>query len=101
MPLGSFPYIKMRAEIYMGLFLGQPVNSIALYTLGANRLCVATFPNAIFGTNIIRGVFMTDKKQDTAEPFSGPGHLFSVSSTEHLHFTLHHYNPSTSSPLSG
>lgn len=72
MPLGSFPYIDIRAEIYKGLFLGQTVNSIALYMHSANRLCVATFPNTRFGTNIIRGVFMIHL------PFSLPWHLFSV-----------------------
>lgn len=44
---------------------------------------------------------MTDKKQDLAEPFSVPGHLFSVNSSEHLHFTQRQYNPSTTSPLPG
>lgn len=38
---------------------------------------------------------------DLAKPFSMSEHLFSVNSIEHLHFTLHHYNPSTSSSLPG
>lgn len=83
----------------MGLFFGT--DSQLNCTVHIQRQCAATFPNTRFGTNIIRGVFMTDKKQDLAEPFSVPGHLFSVNSSEHLHFTQRQYNPSTTSLLPG